>query len=396
LKIGGHADFLCYSVDFYLFGFTVYFGASPALPPAQSLLEFWELLHKPGPEVTSQNQNDVSPGPVRSLLTFSQDPKINNEEGAAFKFVLEDGNYDVPKKVDPDDKTNPSSNGDGKPWHVKGGSFKFRIKVDFALSHATVAAPDGTDSSQIFDNDVPTENNKVCSRPMRVDQPMKSKLTVTIKEKTSGNIIGSWTNIAFDIKSVPTATYGAYSTATDPLQNKDPSAFLDGGESTVPLAMGLKIEAPPPILAASLIPPFLMADAARLGILDFRKGLPQGEDWQIGKIEPEQTVYIPAELTAEEAAKDNKTQWSDMAAKWTALTAKTSPKQAIVNDPKDGLLAACTDFLGWNINRNQVKPGEVDPKVDTSWRLKGDQPSRLIERMTDKYLALPRMAVVGA
>jgi hypothetical protein len=354
------------------------------------------LLHKPGPEVSSQNQNDISPSPVRSLLTFSQDPKVSNEEGAAFKFVLEDGNYDVPKKVNPDDKNNPSSNGDGKPWNVKGGSFKFRIKVDFAISHATVAAPDGTDPSQIFDKDVDPENNNVCSRPMRVDQPMESKLVVTIKEKTSGDIIGSWKNIAFDIKSVPTATFGVYSTATDPLQNKDPSAFLGGGDATVPLAMGLKIEAPPPILAASLIPPFSMADASRLGILDFRVDTVRGTDWHIEKIEPQQTIYIPAELTDEEAAKDNKTQWADMASKWTALTAKTSQQQAILNDPKDGLLAACTDFLGWNVNRNQVKPGEVDPKVDTSWRLKGDQPSRLIERMTDKYLALPRMAVVSA
>jgi hypothetical protein len=338
--------------------------------------------------VTSGNENDDNP--IRSFLTFNQDPKVNNEDGAAFKFVLEDGNYEMPKQVDPNDTANPSSKGDGQPWNVKGGTFKFRVKVDFALSHATVAAPEGTDPAQIFDTDVPAENNRVYSKPMRVSQPIKSVLTVTIKEKISQTIIGSWKNIAFDIKNVPTATFGAYSEATDPLKSKDPSAFLDAKDSTVPLAMGLKFEAPPPVLAASLIPPFSMADASRLGILDFRKDI-KGADWQIEKIEAEQNMYLPAPLTEEETAKDNKTRWADMAAKWTAMASN----QAVVSDPKDGLLAAYTDFLGWNVNRPQGKPGDPDPNTELSWRLKGDQPTRLIGRMTDKYLALPRMAVVG-
>ena len=367
----------------------MFFGASPALPPPLSLLEFWELLHKPGPDVASNNQNDANP--VRSALSFSKIPQTKNEEGAAFKFVLEDGTYAVPKKVDPNDKGNPSSSGDGTPWNVKGGSFKFRIQVDFAISHATVAAPDGPDASQTFDEEVPPASNKVCSRPMRVNTPMNSRLTVIIKKTASGVIIGSWQKIAFVIKTVPTATFGAYSKATDPLATKDPSALLDGTDGNVPLAMGLRLEAPPPVLAASLIPPFSMADASRLGILDFRTDS-GGEPWSIEQIEPEQTIYLPSKLSNEEAGQNNEERWTDMASKWTSFHSK----QDLVSDPNDGLLAACTGLLGWNVNRNQAKPDQPDPSKDQSWRLKGDQPVRLIARMTDKYLALPRMAVVAA
>ena len=205
---------------------------------------------------------------------------------------------------------------------------------------------------------------------MRVTSAMKSTLTVTIKSKTDGTIISSWSNVAFDIKSVPTATFGFYSPDTDPLRTNDPGALLDAKNPTVPLAMGLKLEAPPPVLAASLIPPFSMADASRLGILDFRFDTTKGSDWRIEMIEPEQKKYIPSTLTPIQEAKSPTEKWADLATEWSTIA---TAKQALVTDAKDGLLAAYTGFLGWDTNRPQAKPGDVDADIDPAWRLSGGE-----------------------
>ncbi|KAF8848465.1 hypothetical protein BDZ45DRAFT_269894 [Acephala macrosclerotiorum] len=94
-EFGGHAR-----VDFYLFGFTVDFGATNRAPDPLDLVEFWEMVHKPGPSSTPLD-NDADKNPLQGCLAFNEYdsekkalsktkdgkdlPMLIPEEGAALK-----------------------------------------------------------------------------------------------------------------------------------------------------------------------------------------------------------------------------------------------------------------------------------------------------------------------
>jgi hypothetical protein len=150
-----------------------------------------------------------------------------------------------------------------------------------------VAAGDDGDEDAVEVPDLqgkpqPTDTG-IYSRPMRVSEGIASELSVTIKLESSGHVVGGWTKAAFDIKAVPAATFGQYSTSTD-LSVGDASSFFSAKDGTKPLAMGLMLTAPLPQLAESFILVFRASDAAMLGVKDFRfvpQGSKIGDDWYV-------------------------------------------------------------------------------------------------------------------
>ncbi|KAF4343949.1 hypothetical protein FBEOM_2106 [Fusarium beomiforme] len=453
-------------VDFWAFGFTIDFGASPNAKDPLTLLEFWQMVHQPGPAVPSKNAID----PERVQAVVSYDPRSDLEgtrvpapsgagtvprpnpapevvESAALKFALEDGNYPNPPKLGPEPGASPtessandSNAGQGTKWFVNGGTFKFRIQTDFALSYASVAPAlipeiDGAGAEVPVLNGCPhpTKTN-IFSRPMQVTTDIVSELSIVIMETVSSKIIGGWTGASFDMKSVPTGTWGKYSRDTDPSLG-DASSLFSHEDASVPLPMGLLLSSPAPRLALSTIPTFSASDAAKMGVVDLRfiatmpgtnwfipdydpirkaipdSAVPGGLDYvpvspdlnaKSGVVmAPTQITYTPAELSSTEESETNQQLWDNMGNDWVQYA---SDKKALVNDPTDGLLVTVEKLFGWA----QSFPGPATStapasSVSTPWKLKGDFPAKLVRSankdgtvvkgLETTYLALPRHAV---
>jgi hypothetical protein len=431
--------FLC-SVDFYLFGFDVDFGASPEEQPAKNLLQFWELLHSPGPAVESQEKPD--PKRLKSFVMYDknldllgkpshQPPEQHVYEGAALKFALEDGNFNNPPNtstpVSPtptSDNSDPTSTGQGVKWCVKAGTFKFRVATDLPISHAIVAG--GSDGSPPIE--IPNLDEKpapldtgIYSKPMRVTDGIVSELTVTVKFKTSGELVGRWTHVAFDIKAVPWGTFGKYDITSDPSKS-DASVLLDPTGGTMPLPMGLIVAAPLPHLAESLIGAFKASDASKLAVVDFRlvpKVFSDGVNWFVPRftpqdpdpkaigivLAPQQNIFIPDELNPGKLNASNQQKWDDMGQQWTELATQN---KTLVTGNVTGLLATCASVLGWN---QRVPISAASPTASATasaqlpWQLVGTFPEKLVRSQTKAgvmvknleatYLVLPRIAVVS-
>ncbi|KAF1834718.1 hypothetical protein BDW02DRAFT_597979 [Decorospora gaudefroyi] len=359
-------------VDFYLFGFKVDFGASQQENEALNLLGFWEMLHAPGPDVSSPNPPDpkrltssvVFEATAKALGKSSEpEPGTYSYENAALKFTLEDGRFPNPPRSPSTEAAadgNPPSTGNGVKWFVKSGSLKFRIATDFALSHARVTATKGhDDGTEIGTHE--QEKTGIYSRPMRVSKGITSELTITVKKKVqkpgTDEETGGWTEVTFDTKAVPIATFGKYDKSEDPSKTAATDLLSSEG-ATVMLPMGLIISAPLPFLAVSKIPVFRASDAAKMAIKDFRpklkdedasgdetgnaeahfqtdepsendanesaKEVIEGDDWYLPRYDsrikevmaPLQDVYIPAELSEEEMNASPQERWDKTGTIW--------------------------------------------------------------------------------
>jgi hypothetical protein len=397
------------SVDFCMFAFDVDFGASPHPPPPMSLLEFWKMLHKPGPNVQSNNADDADP--PQSLLTYdsntsdTQGPAQSKEEGAAFKFALEDGNFPMPSPKDTGTNPNggPTSTGTGSKWFVKGGSLRFRVNSDFAISKATV-----TDTTVV----AAPGDAVIYSRPMQVITPIASELVVTVKHHIDSTIQAGWQSAAGDMKQMPLAAFGQYDATKDPsIKGANTTDLLSNKAGMVSLMMGVVISAPLPILKESPIGLILNATNMMLApIQDFRPPAPlHGKDWLLPPFEAAQSKYLPALLTAAETSEPNQDRWNGMRTSWLALASK----ETIVNDTTDGLLARCNEIFAWQKNLQQIPmtptPGAEPPVTGSPapaptptptdpyqpWQLTGKLPTKLINDLEVWYLDLPRTAVVS-
>lgn len=354
-----------------------------------TLPEFWGMLHKPGPNVESRNTNDENP--PESLLSYikgGQPAVQQRNEGAAFVFSLEDGNFPMPHRKDT--STNPNggstSTGAGSKWFVKGGSLRFRINSDFAISKATVQ-----DTTAV----TAPADAVIYSRPMHVDSPIMSELTVTVRRVIDSSVQGSWRSVVADMKLMPQAAFGKYDPKLDPSNPKaDSTALLSGDPGLVNLMMGVIITTPLPILAESKIG--LIQNATNMmlaGIKDFRGNVcPTGTDWLLPAWEPAQSKYLPAPLTDAEKSETNQERWDAMRTTWSALESK----QNLLNGETDGLLAKCNDIFGWQKTQLQTEPPQQPPSNGTQqpWQLIGKLPTKLINSLEVRYLDLPRTAVV--
>lgn len=460
---------LFYSVDFYLFGFDVDFGASPGAKDPLSLLQFWETLHKPGPQVTSQDTLlatrirplilfDGNVDPIKKVPKYVEvDTDDNGKfiEGAAFKYVLEDGNFPQSQRT-PDPKqasadgSQAENTGDGARWFVKGGTFKFRISTDMALSAASVSPGDLDDDGpavQVPSSDTPKLPVLFYSRPMKIDQAITSELHVDIyiTPANPGDpkvMVGGWEHGTFDVKSVPQAMFGQYSTLMDPTTGAT-GDLLSHKDALMPLGMGLKLEAPPPRLALSLIPVFRASDMGKLEVGDFRFRIPKPEDYAgfylpqyEPKVKPDftkttgspnnvltpvQTLYLSSELTQTEQHDTPQQRCIEVGDQWV-LFAQQGGGGA--GGRTDTLIKSVESIFGWQAalaNKVATAAAAATPAAAAGaltkatnntgaasqrqpWELTGAFPKKLVwgtnktgavMNLEASYLSLPRIAVLA-
>jgi hypothetical protein len=383
------------------------FGASPEAPPAQNLLQFWQLLHQPGPSSASLDiATDANPLQSQLIVDIldGKGPHPLTQDGAAFKFVLEGGNYPGPSAPTTGSQKAPSNEGSGAFWNVRAGSFQFRVMSDFAITSYNVAAGSDGDEPGSSKNSEP-HTQSIGSKPMRlpimvvdpksggpVPQPIVSDMTITVKERVNHTIHGAWQNVDFVVKAVPSAIWGFYDPANDPLNNPGSSLLQNKpGDSTRPLCMGVKLTAPPPVLAEAtigIVRPSLMAVFRVLDFGDSTK--PQGTNWILQPTEPTQSSYLARSLTpAEQALIAQQSSgglvklWNGFQEEWSVL--KTN--EAIVTDPNDGIIARCTQLFGWSQKRPVDDPAGNLP----TWQLSGAMPKDLIANINSAYMELPRL-----
>jgi hypothetical protein len=386
-------------VDFYLFGFDVYFGATIGIPDPIALLEFWNVVHKPGTQEDPAKQSDPNAAP----------PKVTDPQMANIGFALEDGAFPMPQRDNKAGDTAVPNAGQGSEWHVKGGSFQFRIATDFAVSAAYVRMPPTKDGIEAASNtSIPTittppdptlpvgvfvlpidttqpsgfkDLKPVYSKPMQTDQAITSNLTFGIKDEHDNYIDNL--QIFYVRKQVPASVWGQYSVKGDP--NHGSSSDVLGGDKTVELAMGLSIHSPPPKLSMSKMPAFNATEFAKLEIpMGTHRDANQTlvvDHWLLPATEPDQTAPLPLALDSAEEKKASDDQWADSQILWLGAA------NSNVVEGKGGMLDLCGNVLGWTPTTPLV--GDL-PKVliGTGTGTKEEKALGLPEY----YLALPRVS----
>jgi hypothetical protein len=420
------------SIDFYLFGFDVDFGASPEAPKPLDIYQFFLILHKPGPD----SSTDPSHQHESPLLTYIKvessvdDSNLSSSSSAlkhqprllidalgsaAFKYILEAGNF--PMASDTTTKTttgDPASTGAGTKWFVKGGTFQFRISTDYAINDAILTTSNPT-APRHFDGFHPSKNlQPIASKPMYLtsDLALRTTSTLTIRIQRIITLhplvldsipISNWASFTFTSKPLPTAIWGSYDESQDPSKNQRPSTLLDGANSTIRQNVGAALTAPPPFLCPKpdwpgFIPKFRATAAARFGILDFRVNL-KGDEWFVPSGNPMQVNYLPRALTTQEKSHTKQERWKGLATTWTSLSSKSN----MVNDKATGLLALAAKTLQWDQKRPQLSNDEAEMEAvrekETglkAWDLVGGVPGKMVKNLKSVYLDLPRLGVVGA
>ena len=342
------------SVDFWFFGFDVYFGASPAQPPPISLEAFYEVLKKAGPPAEP---------PADDSTSTSYDIQL--------KYALEDGAFPATPAPTPAGTTEPfPSSGQTTPWRVR-ASFAFRISSVFAISGATIIGETAAADAEVPAN--AAANQTITSIPMQATVPIQSPLDIVITfldGPSNDNLISGW-QASFVVKDVPTALWGDPNHPPDPLNNAQ--------KGTVPLQLAVDITSPPPLLSISKIPPVNATDISSLHITPDHELQPTKT----------QTTSLPATLDKTPST------WPAMATAWESAAQMNS---AVAAD----LAAACMSALFWDQPAPDVaqKARGMNPKP---WVLNSAFPTRLVagtgqkdvgDGLANTYLALPRVVAV--
>ena len=151
-------------VDFWLFGFDIYFGSHPGPPPPLTLEEFWTLLSR------SSNQPDTG-------------------HDTGITLVVESG-YDQGKNKDVTPKPD-------EPWIITAGQFKFNVQCRFEVHRVQYNSNSGYEC----ESKVP-----VYSKPMHTTDPIESILKITILDDKVQEV-GRFTFRQMT-KNVPSAMWG--------------------------------------------------------------------------------------------------------------------------------------------------------------------------------------------
>ncbi|KAK4212056.1 hypothetical protein QBC37DRAFT_288866 [Rhypophila decipiens] len=410
-------------VDFWFFGFDIEFGARLGRPPPLELLEFWKTTHQPGPG--SSERQDVDANPVQAELVYNDAKVISTVTeyvpNAAFKFILEDGNFPMPSSAtSPLGATSANANtvpstGAGAMWFVKGGSFRLGITTEFAISAIKIVGT--TDEPKTAKNrwgghpDGKMETEDVFSSPMHVTEKINSTLTVTITrifgEDKPSKRIKLWREVTPNVKQVPVAMWAAYNPKLDIMalgpRARPPPTLLDGQDkATRPQTLGVSMAAPWPVISESTIPKFQASAMARMGVQNIKEVKMKSLDWYIPRIEDDQLAFKPA---AERKDLEPVERWKDMSVKWTEFAAngagwvdgfvkKKEDAKAVEQQAPDGLLSMTAAVFGWDQDANRPV-GEEDTAAGERppWLLKGAMPKKLVNGLTEFYLALPRVCV---
>lgn len=147
-------------VDFWVFGFDINFGPSPAKTEPANLAEFYKLVLQSGPPAAGGSD------------TTNPQPHI---------FGCQSGLIPGPQKTPPDDI-----------WNVRAGSFSFLISCRFAIGSAALNATSVNEDTAIY------------AKPMRLVKPVKSTMDIVIT--TDGEpAVWKMTKV---VKPVPNALWG--------------------------------------------------------------------------------------------------------------------------------------------------------------------------------------------
>ncbi|CAL1698580.1 unnamed protein product [Somion occarium] len=242
-------------VNFYLFGFDIYFGSHPGPPSPLLLDEFWDLLAR------SSNQEDAG-------------------KDAGITLVVQDGYAPGTNK-----NVTPVP---GEPWLVTGGKFKFLIQCRFALK--TVQSQDEKGWT-----DVASSTLSVYAKPMHVTDEIISTLQVTVTKRETSAVESGFTFKPI-LKNVPSAQWGKYAEGEDPSRHPASDSMLDGSNSTLNgMLMGAMVTAPLPEYPDDHIPPYNAHDAMYVEVIK-HEAFPDGDP------SSEATSWLPKEAESFEQA----------------------------------------------------------------------------------------------
>ncbi|KAL5371451.1 hypothetical protein DPSP01_014258 [Paraphaeosphaeria sporulosa] len=194
-------------VDFWVFGFDIYFGSNPSPTLPVTMDRFYNLLH--------------------------QDPKPSNNDHV---LNVETGMY-----TDPTDTTVTVP--EIHEWLVHANTFSFSIGCVAAISEIEVAGEPKT-------SNLPP----VYGFPMHLALPLVSPLSISITEDAEPDKPKSF-GVIQRVKQVPMAVWAQYNDQLDPsnqsLSNPNQIGdLLDGTKKALmPAVMGLTLTAPPPTIS---------------------------------------------------------------------------------------------------------------------------------------------------
>nr|OQO31194.1 hypothetical protein B0A51_01573 [Rachicladosporium sp. CCFEE 5018] len=386
-------------VDFWVFGFDVYFGDQPRVPDPLTLSDFYDMVHKAGP--TSGRP------PSAGLETAGLDQQI--------KLTMEQGAFPMPSQDTATASAQPDSSGAGMKWFVKGGSFAFRVAPDFAISIAQLIN-DKEGYSDIDKATIPAKDTPapLRSTPMHLSAPhpersphdpghpeISSTLKITIRSAAGKLVpITGW-KPTYVVKDVPSALWRDYDESRDPMIKGGGQELLSPANGTIKQIMAVSLVAPDPILSKSNIPAFNATDAQRSEVLD-----DNGHSWVMPTPGDDQTQdLLPAPLTHPTDPLYLPQKWKEMQTTWQTYSA-------------DGLnlatsmAALCATTLAWNapLPGQLLGPKITDAGVKPNWMLTADLPKRLVvgtkkpddpklrnvmDGLENSYLALPRVATAA-
>ncbi len=368
------------TVDFYLFAFTINFGAKAIPLPPASLSEFYTMVNIPGP--------DLSPTPSTGSSAL-------NADMARHKFTVTTGLYTLPlapvAEGPPQTGSFPNT-GAGQPWYIKTGIFTFTIGVDFALSAATIMNdPEATPpTTPILTPGTNTDPPAFFSKPMQLSTAFVSTMTINIYSIDSDNnqLPESGFTGVMVLKDVPYALWGPYSTAEDPTLTKNPAALKDSSNPTLQLCMGVSVTTQASTPVPSAVQDFDPSVAFSASIGTFT----------LPNLEPVQSDFLAS--TTLNPTESSAARWQDFTDDWKTFGAKSASilgndVDTTTGQQVDGMLKMAAHWLAWDQPPpSQNQPVTVVPGGKRApWELDGSLPETLLSELGEEYPVLPRESV---
>ncbi|KAI5358084.1 putative ribonuclease Z/Hydroxyacylglutathione hydrolase [Septoria linicola] len=349
-------------VDFWVFGFTIPFGARPKPPEKKNLDAFLDLLLQvPDADAVAQNAitgGNPASGQIHKLHVLS----------------VEDGRY-TNKKVK-DGTAEP-----GEIWEVQRAGFQFRIQSRAPLQSITEPAASDQEADLIVQ-----EENPFFSKPMQLTSQLQSSMTVTIaKIEKTGREVATFIPAPV-IKEVPSALWGRYDASKDPSTgNIKASSILSTKDidtsGTLPLLMGATFSAPLPfrsydkilkynVLRSSSMDVFTLADVDASGKL-LHPTLPSTA-----------TICSGAWQAAEPVA--GAMQWTFVKSKWQqAVQTKVDDEGGL--GVVESAIDIMTRAMGWKVKEGSGLQNDLKTEKDTL----------LWQQFDHLYMAPPMIAVAA-
>ena len=204
-------------VDFWVFGFDIYFGDQHAAQPViTQLLDFYKLLKQQDIAKTTANSLVAEP---RKLLTAADPAPTDDLIEDAHRFNCVGGLFVPP---DQSQTINP-----GEQWQVRAGSFQFSVDTVFAAGSGNVLQGGST----------PGSGKNIYSRPMELSGTIDSQITVEVYTEMDEQVIDP-------VTKKPVIDPVTKKPAVKPVKKTVPNFRVDSNIKNVPLAMWGQCKSP--------------------------------------------------------------------------------------------------------------------------------------------------------